>query len=87
MSTSTILIFAMLFAMLLSIISLVIVVVSLLKTNKRLKNLVKSVKLFALNSFVDRNMKKNDQYENFDSLFQDDMERKSRVKSGTEPRA
>ena len=83
MSTSTILIFAML----LSIISLVIVVVSLLKTNKRLKNLVKSVKLFAITSLVDRNMKKNDQYENFDSLFQDEINRKSRIKSRTEPGA
>ncbi len=87
MDTSTLLIFAMLFAMLLSIISLVIVVVSLLRTNKKLKNLVKSVKLFAITSLVDRNMEKNDQYENFDSLFQDEINRKSRIKSRTEPRA
>jgi hypothetical protein len=63
------------------------VVVSLLKTNKRLKNLVKSVKLFAINSFVDRSMKKDNQYEKFDSLFQEDIDRKSRIKSSTEPRA
>jgi hypothetical protein len=77
----------MLFAMLLSMISLVIVVVSLLRTNKKLKNLVKSVKLFAITSLVDRNMKKKDQYENFDSLFQDEINTKSRIKSSTEPGA
>jgi hypothetical protein len=75
----------MLIAVLLSVISLVIVIVSLLKTNKRLKTLVKSVKLFAINSLVDRNMKKADQYENFDSLFEEDMKRKSRLKSSSGP--
>ncbi|MBM3704963.1 MAG: hypothetical protein FJW66_00415 [Actinobacteria bacterium] len=70
MDTTVILIFLMLFAVFLSLVSIIMVVVFLLKTSSRLKGLPKLFKLYSINNLVDRVMKKHDnQYENLESFY------------------
>ena len=65
MDLTRILIYLMLFAILLSVISIVMVIVFLLKTNSKIKGLSKMFKLYSINNLIEKVMKKNDnQYEN-----------------------
>jgi hypothetical protein len=67
--TVTILFF-MLLAVTLSLVSVIMMVVFLLRTNKKLKKFVESFKLFCLSSWVDKRMKPDNEYENFEKFFQ-----------------
>lgn len=69
MNLSIILVFLMMLALILSFASLVIVVVFLLRTNNKLKNFAQSFKLFCISSWVDKRMKPDNQYENFEEFF------------------
>ena len=68
---SVILIFLLMLAVVLSFASLIIVLVFLLRTNKKLKGFVKSFKLFCLSSWVDKRMKPDNEYENFEVFFKE----------------
>jgi hypothetical protein len=77
--TVTLIIF-MLVAVALSLISVTMMVVFLLRTNKKLKKFVESFKLFCLSSWVDKRMKPDNEYENFEIFFQK-FEKKDKKKS------
>jgi hypothetical protein len=66
--TVTLLLF-MLLALVLSLASVMMMVVFLLRTNKKLKKFVESFKLFCLSSWVDKRMKPDNEYENFEIFF------------------
>jgi len=68
---STVLIFFLSLAVVLSFASLIIVIVFLLKTKNKLKNFVRSFKLFCLSSWVDKRMKPDNEYENFEVFFKE----------------
>jgi hypothetical protein len=64
-------------AILLSLISIIMMVVFLLRTNARIKNIVKNFKLFFINNWVDKNMKKHDsQYGNIEAFLNDTILKK-----------
>jgi len=65
-----ILVLLMLFALLLSMISLIMVTVCLLKTNIKMKNFFKSLRFCYLNNFIERGLKKNaNQYRDMESSY------------------
>ena len=83
MDSSIVLILLLFVAVMLSIISLIIATVSFFRTNKKLKGLLKSFKLFAIRTFVEKGMKRENQYENFDSFLGDKIDSKSKIEKGT----
>jgi hypothetical protein len=77
---TTTLMFLMILAVILSLISIIMMVVFLLRANKKLKKFVQSFKLFCLSSWVDKRMKPDNEYENFETFFQK-YEEKDKKKS------
>ena len=69
MDGAVIILIFMLIAVILSLISISIVVVFLLRTNNKLKKFVESFKLFCVSSWVDKRMKPDNEYENFEAFF------------------
>ena len=90
MELNTILIFFLSLAVVLSFTSLIIVVVFLLKTNNKLKNFVRSFKLFCMSSWVDKRMKPDNEYENFEIFFKEydknDSEKPLSARDSYQPR-
>ena len=79
MELTNVLLFMMMFAILLSLVSIVMVVVFLLKTNAKIKNTIKAFKLYSMNNWIEKVMKKNDNnFENLESFLNDDIEKRSR---------
>lgn len=56
-------------AVIMSFISIVMVVVILIKTNKKIKKFGETFKLFCISSWVDKRMKPDNEYENFEIFF------------------
>ena len=76
MDTNTILLILMLLAMFLSLVSIIMVTVFLLKTNSKIKSFSKYLKLYSITSLVDKVMQKDKQYENLDVFYQDYLVKK-----------
>lgn len=66
----------MLLAMFLSLVSIIMVTVFLLKTNSKIKSFSKYLKLYSITSLVDKVMQKDKQYENLDVFYQDYLVKK-----------
>jgi hypothetical protein len=62
----------MLLALALSLASIVMMTVFLLRTNKKLRKFVESFKLFCISSWVDKRMKPDNEYENFKEYEKND---------------
>lgn len=69
MELTAVLVFLMLIAVVLSMVSIIMVIVFLLRTNKKLKKFIESFKLFCISSWVDKRMKPDNEYENFEIFF------------------
>ena len=83
MDLTIILIFSMLFAVLLSIVSIVVVIIFLLRTNSKIRGLPKLFKLYTINNLVEKVMKKNDnQYENLENFYHNYIIRKTDSPAG-----
>jgi len=58
-------------AVILSFVSIIMVVVFLLRTNKKIKKFGESFKLFCMSSWIDKRMKPEDEYGNFEIFFKE----------------
>jgi hypothetical protein len=73
----------MIIAISMSFISIVMVVVFLLKTNSKIKAVMKNFKLFFINNWIEKTMKKSDsQFENIEAFLNENILKKSKTDAG-----